>query len=95
MEFHCQVAELLPHLEAENGELSFTHHLAAPTARPIRGGVRFFNGRTLLATARPYGERRISRNLSTVRPSLLPLDSAGDSRLLSVREGLLHFYASA
>jgi superfamily II DNA or RNA helicase len=52
LEFHGQVAELTPHLENGNSELSFTHRLTAPGGNswPL-DEVQFFNCRPPLALA--------------------------------------------
>jgi SNF2 family DNA or RNA helicase len=52
LEFHGQVAELTPHLENGDKELSFTHRLTAPGGQVhALDQVRFFNSRPPLALA--------------------------------------------
>ncbi len=50
LEFYGQLAELTPHLDKDNRELSFTHRLSVPggAAHPLNA-VRFFNSRPPLA----------------------------------------------
>jgi hypothetical protein len=52
LEFHGEVAELMPHLESGGKELLFTHRLTAPRGRvfPL-SDVRFFNRHPPLALA--------------------------------------------
>jgi superfamily II DNA or RNA helicase len=52
LEFHGQVAELTPHLENGDRELSFTHRLTVPGGKiHTLDEVRFFNGQPPLALA--------------------------------------------
>jgi hypothetical protein len=52
LEFHGQVAELTPHLENGDRELSFTHRLTVPGGKiHTLDDVRFFNSRPPLALA--------------------------------------------
>jgi superfamily II DNA or RNA helicase len=52
LEFHGQVAELTPHLENGDKELSFTHRLTVPGGKVhTLDDVRFFNSRPPLALA--------------------------------------------
>jgi hypothetical protein len=52
LSFHGQVAELTPHLENGNTELSFTYRLSLPGSQSLPlADVRFFNQRPALALA--------------------------------------------
>ena len=50
LEFHGQIAELIPHLQNGDRELAFTHRLRIPggQAHPLEA-VKFFSGRPALA----------------------------------------------